>query len=441
MPELRKELSLFGLVMVAIGAAVGSGIFTTPATIAHELPSPNLIALVWTVGGIITLTGALTFAELGGMYPKAGGIYVYLREAYGELIAFLYGWTMLTVTTTASIAALAITFGYYIDSIYPIGYNGITIVAIAAIVCVTFINLFGVKLSERFLSALTSGKILGIAILIGVGIWVAIGNHGAVLRSSSSAAIMPTNLSTAFASALIGVLFSYGGWQHTSFLAGETHNAEYKIPRAMIIGAFAIILIYLLANFAYLSILPIEKIENSKAIATDALSQVVGPNGGFLIAILIAVSTLGTISIYTLSTPRIYYAMAQDGLFFKQMAKLHPTYHTPANAILLQSFWAIVLLILWGTFENLVKYVVFVDWIFFCLAAIAVFIFRKNKPNAVRPYKTILYPLTPMIFIGISVWFIISTLIENPKQAIAGLILLGAGIPLFYLFKRKTFEK
>jgi basic amino acid/polyamine antiporter, APA family len=437
MPELRKELSLFGLVMVAIGATVGSGIFTTPADIAKALPSPSLIALVWVLGGIITLTGALTFAELGGMYPKAGGIYVYLREAYGELVAFLYGWTMLTVTTTASIAVLALTFGQYIDSIYPMGYNGITIVAITAIVCVTFINLFGVKLSERFLTTLTSGKILGIIILIAIGIGVAVGNNGAVLRASSEQATTPPDLSTAFATALIGVLFSYGGWQHTSFLAGETPNAERKIPRAMIIGAFAIICIYLLANFAYLSILPIEKIVNSKAIATDALSQVVGKSGGFLIAILISVSTLGTISIYTLSTPRIYYAMAQDRLFFKQLARLHPTYHTPANAILLQSFWAIVLLLLWGTFENLVKYVVFVDWIFFCLAAIAVFVFRKKKPNAERPYKTILYPITPIIFISISIWFIISTLIENPTQAIAGLILLGAGVPLFYLFKKK----
>ncbi len=437
MPELRKELSLFGLVMVAIGAAVGSGIFTTPATIAKALPSPNLIALVWTLGGIITLTGALTFAELGGMYPKAGGIYVYLREAYGELVAFLYGWTMLTVTTTASIAALAITFGYYIDSIYPLGYNGITIVAITAIVIVTFINLFGVKQSERFLTTLTSGKILGIIMLIGIGIWVAIGNHGAVLQASSLQASTPPNMSTAFATALIGVLFSYGGWQHTSFLAGETRNAEQRIPRAMIIGAFAIILIYLLANFAYFNILPIDKIENSKAIATDALSQVVGPMGGFLIAILIAVSTLGTISIYTLSTPRIYYAMAQDGLFMKQLAKLHPTYHTPANAILLQSIWAIVLLVLWGTFENLVKYVVFVDWIFFCLAAVAVFVLRSKQPNVERPYRTILYPFTPLIFISISVWFIVSTLIENPTQAIAGLVLLGAGIPLFYYFKKQ----
>ena len=437
MPELRKDLSLFGLVMVAIGAAIGGGIFTTPASIAKELPSPQLIAMVWTLGGLITLTGALTYAELGGMFPKAGGIYVYLREAYGDMVAFLYGWTMLTVTTTASIAALALTFGLYMDSIYHIGYNGITGVSIAAIVLVTFINLFGVKLSQRFLSWLTSGKIIGILMLIGVGIWFAWHNKGAVLEASFANGQSPKNLSTAFATALIGVLFSYGGWQHTSFLAGETQDAERRIPRAMIVGAFAIIVIYLLANFAYLSILPLQKINASTAIATDALTQVIGLSGGLLIAILIAVSTLGTMSIYTLSTPRIYYAMAQDGLFFKSLAKLHPVYHTPANAILLQSIWAIFLLLMWGTFEKLINYVVFIDWIFFSLTAIAVFVFRFKRPETLRPYRTWFYPFTPLVFIGISLWFVCSTLLEKPEQALAGLVLLGAGIPIYYVFKTK----
>ncbi len=436
MPELRKELTLFGLIMVAIGASIGSGIFVTPAEIAKELHTPSLIGVVWILGGVITLTGALTFAELGSMFPKAGGIYVYLREAYGELVAFLYGWTMLTVTTTASIAGLALAFAKYINHIFPLGYDGILYVAIAAIVVVTFINLFGVKLSENFSSTFTTLKIIGILLVIGVGVFAyfMVGNN--TFQQSVETANAPNNLSSAFAVALISVLFSYGGWQHASFLAGETKNAAQVIPKAMVFGALSIIFIYLLINFAYLSLLPIQKIESSQAIASDALGQVIGKKGSYLIAILIAISTFGTMSIYTLSTPRIYYAMAQDGLFFKSLSKLHPTYHTPANAILVQSIWAICLLLLWGTFEKLITYVVFVDWIFFFLAAASIYIFRKRKADTERSYKTLGYPITPFIFLAIVAWFVINTLIEKPVQSVAGLALLLAGVPLYYYFKR-----
>ncbi len=436
MTELRKELTLYGLTMVAIGSCVGSGIFLTPSQIAGHLPSPWLILLVWGVGGIITLTGALTFAELGALFPKAGGVYAYLKEGYGDLFGYLYGWAYLLVICSGAIAALSIAFAYYLGFLFPLGSTGIKVVAVSAIIAVTVINILRVKAAEVFSNIFTGLKLIGIAAVVLIGFFM--GNSGLV-RSPISRSVSSDNLLVAFGLALIGVLWSYGGWQHASFVAGEAKNARRAVPRAMIVGALVVALVYLLTNLAYLFLMPIDQIIGSESLAADAVSSVI-PFGGILIAVVIAISVIGTAGIYTLSAPRIYYAMADDGIFFKKLAWIHPRFRTPVNAILTQSIWAIILLLFWGTFEDVITYVVFIDWIFFALTAFTVYLFRSARKDMARPYKTLGYPVTPAVFILISTFFVVNTLIEKPKQAWAGLIFMAIGGIFFVFFKRRKLK-
>lgn len=434
MTELRKELSLYGLTMVAIGSCIGSGIFVTPAQIASHLSTPTLILVVWSVGGIIALTGALTFAELGGMFPKAGGVYVYLKEAYGDIAGFMYGWAYFTVINSGAIAALSIAFTYYLSFIIPLSESAKLVVAVVAIVSITVINVFRVKLVEYFSNLFTGLKLIGIAIVIIIGLFL-----GTSTTMQSNEPLIQTaenGILSAFGLALVGVLWSYGGWQHASYLSGEARNASSTIPKAMVIGAFVVTVVYILTNLSYMFLLPVGEMAKSQSIAADAVSTVI-PNGGILIAVIIAISTYGTALIYTLSAPRIYFAMAKDGLFFPKIAEVHPKYKTPVNSVLMQSVWAIVILLFWGTFEEVITYVTFTDWIFFTLAACVVILFRFTRKEVNRPYKTTGYPLTPLIFILISAWFVINTLIERPLQAGAGLALLLVGLPVFYFFKKK----
>jgi APA family basic amino acid/polyamine antiporter len=436
MTKLRKELTLYGLTMVAIGSCVGSGIFLTPSQIAGHLPSPWLILLVWGVGGIITLTGALTFAELGAMFPKAGGVYAYLKEGYGELFGYLYGWAYLLVICSGAIAALSIAFAYYLGFLIPLGNTGIKVVAVSAIITVTVINILRVKAAEVFSNIFTGLKLIGISAVILIGLFMGQATH---IRSQPDVAVTSGNIFIVFGLALIGVLWSYGGWQHASFVAGEVKNARRNVPRAMIVGALVVTGVYLLTNLAYLFLLPVDKIAGSKSLAADAVSTVI-PFGGNLIAIIIAISVIGTAGIYTLSSPRIYYAMANDGIFFKKLAWVHPRFRTPVNAIISQSVWAIILLLFWGTFEDVITYVVFIDWIFFALTAFSIYVFRFTRKDIVRPYKTMGYPVTPAIFIIISTLFVVNTLIEKPKQAWAGLIFMAIGAILFVYFKRRKLK-
>lgn len=435
MSDLKKSLTLYGLTMVAIGSCIGSGIFLTPSIIAGYLPDPFLILLVWGIGGLITLTGALSFAELGSMFPKAGGVYVYLREAYGDFAGFLYGWSYLTVVNAGALAALSIAFASYISFFVPLSQAGITIVAVSAIIIVTIVNIFRVKIAEMFSNVFTGLKLAGIGLIVLIAF--ILGEPGSIEWSAKISEGGDKNLVSLLGLALVGVLWSYGGWQHASFLAGEAKNSKKTIPRAMVIGAFVVTLVYIVINIAYLSLLNINEMGNTDSVAADAISKVL-PYGGLLIAIIIAISVMGTLGIYSLTAPRIYFAMAKDGLFWKKIASVHPKFQTPVNAILLQNAWAICLLILWGTFEDVISYVVFTDWIFFTLAAASVIIFRRTKKELHRPYKTFLYPVTPLIFIIISLLFVINTFIEKPAQAWAGLILLGIGYPVYRFFKNKS---
>lgn len=434
MAKLAKELTLYGLIMVAIGSCIGSGIFVTPSQIAGLIPSSGLILLVWALGGLIALTGALTFGELGSLFPKAGGIYVFLKEAYGGWLGFLYGWAYLVIITSGSIAVLSLAFSHYLSFFIPMDNTWRTITSIITIALLTTLNVFRAKFGEIFSNIFTGLKLIGILIIICAGFFLGSSNFS--FRDFGLTAPSASGLS-GFGVALTGVLFSYGGWQHASFLAGETKNPSRNVPIAMITGAAVVTLMYLLVNTSYMLLLPVNNIITSEKIAAEAVSTVI-PSGGLLVAGLIAISTFGTIGIYTLSTPRIYYAMAEDGLFFRSIAKIHPVFRTPVNAIIVQSVWSVVLLLFWGTLENLITYTVSVEWIFFTLAAIGIFIFRKKLKNTERPYKTFGYPATPLIFIVINTWFVINIMINKPLHMLIGCCFLILGIPLYLYFKKRN---
>ena len=433
MPELKRELNGFDLTMIAIGSTIGAGIFLTPDSVARALPSAPWILLVWLVGGLAMIAGALTFSELGAMMPRAGGVYVYLTEAYGGLVGFLYGWAYFLVVNTGGIAGICVGFATYFGQFMNLGPVELKMVAIAGLALLTVINVLGVKAGGVFSDVFTMLKLVGIIGLIIVGL-----GWGSSHVTDFSAALppVPGGTGSAFAVALIGVVFSYGGWQHATFVGAEAKNPKRTLPFAMIFGEGAVIVIYLLANVAYLFLLTPAQIAASPRVAADAMAIVLGPPGAALISLVIFISTFGTAGIYTLTAPRIYYAMARDGAFFRKVAEVHPTYQTPAFAILFQSVWVVVLILFWGTFESLISYVVFTDGIFFALAATTIFIFRARRPEAARPYRTLGYPITPIVFIGLEIWFILKILVQRPAQAWAGLILLALGVPVYYYWKR-----
>lgn len=426
---LRREIGVLPLAMIAIGACIGSGIFLTPSDIAQKVPDEGGILLAWVIGGLVALTGSLTFAELGSRIDANGGVYAYLKTCYGDAVAFLYGWITLTVITSGAIAALVLACARYLDYLYPLGSEGIPLAGTVILILLTWINIRGVKAGASVASTLTLLKIMGILLIIAAGAWYWL-SVGGVEGSHEHSSWGISGL----ALALVGVFWSYGGWHHASYLAGEVIQPSRTVPRAMVIGAIVVTSIYVTANWAYLQLLGPAGMVGSSAVAADAVGQLVG-KGGLLIAILIIISTLGTASIYTLSAPRVYFSMSRDRSFFPQLAMIHPRFQTPHVAILLQSGWAIVLLWFWNTFENLIAYVVFMDVIFMAMAAAGIFILRRRHTSE-PAYTVPLYPLVPLIYIGICIWFLVTLIISQPEQAWAGLILCGLGVPVFLWFRR-----
>lgn len=434
MAELKKKLTLYGLTMIAVGSCIGSGIFVTPSQIVQALPHQGWVLVVWTLGGLIALTGALTFAELGARFPEAGGVYVFLKAAYGDWVGFLYGWVTLLVINTGALAALGIALAEYMTYFFPMTMSGKVFLAIGVILGLTGINILGVQASQTFANLFTGLKLIAMVAIVGVGIYFF--KDSTVELNFSLAQNQPENIGSALLVALIGVLWSFGGWHHASYLAGEAIDAKRTVPRAMITGAVIVTVAYVLINLAYMLLLPLDEIAKTERVAGEAVGSVFA-FGGKAVAIAIAISIFGTIGIYTMSAPRIYYAMARDGIFFEQLSRVHPRYHTPSNAMIIQALWAVLLLLFWGTFENLITYVTFMDIAFMALAGASIFVFRKRKADSTI-YQTPWYPVIPLIFIGISAAFVINTLIQRPIQAIAGLLLLGIGLGVFQVFKQQT---
>jgi len=427
----KKVIGLYGLTMIAIGSSIGSGIFRTPSEIAGYLPAEGLMLMVWMLGGLIAICGALTFARISGQFPHVGGFYVFLREGYGNLPAFLYGWSMLLVINTGSLAALSLVFTSYLGSFIPLSDSAQLIVAIVTIASLTVMNILGVKFGSIFASIFTSAKLLGILFVVFLGLFFGTNNDVNFFNTSFLAGQNNLSLISAFGLALIGVSFSFGGYQHATFVAAEVKNAGKIVPKALVIGIGIVCLAYLTINVAYLRFLPIEQIAISKSVASDAINTI-WILGGKFISFLIILSVVGTIGIYILTAPRIYFAMADDGLFFKKFAQIHPVYGTPVWAIVFQSIWTIILLVFWKTFSNLITYVVFVDEIFFFLTALTFFILIKPKtPGGIA---------WALIFLAMTAFIILNTLYEKPEQAVAGLIFLAIGCVFFLVFQKTTFR-
>lgn len=431
--KLQRKMTLTGLTLIAVGSSIGSGIFISPSEVVMNVPSPFWALIVWCIGGLIALTGSLSLSELGAKYPAAGGVYVYLREAFGLRIAFLYGWATLLVINTGALAALSLAFVNFLGFWFPVSETEKLIIASILIIGLTAMNTFGVQVSQAFAGVFTGMKLFALAFIIICGVLV-FGDFERVLHPVTS--FNPTAHPQMFLTGLIGVLWSFGGWHHASYLSGEAINPQKSIPKAMIIGTVIVTGVYLLANLAYFMLLDIPQIMASDKLAGDALQSVIS-SGGKMVSIAIMISVFGTIGIYTMSAPRIYYAMAEDGVFYEKLSKIHPKYGTPYIAMWSQAIWAVLLIVLWRTFSNLITYTTFIDIIFMCLAGVSVLILRKKNGVPKETFKVPFYPIIPLIFICITGAFVINTVFAKFSQSIAGLAVVAAGLISYSYFKQR----
>lgn len=418
--------------MVVIGGIIGSGIFINPYLVARALDTPFLILAAWAVGGAIALAGAFAYAELGQRMPQAGGQYVYLSKAWHPLVGFLYGWALIFMIETGAMAAVAIAFAQYALKLAGQPDTAVTIVAIAAIVILSIVNYVGVTPGSRVLNVLVLLKMAALAVIIALAFW---GPSAPAWLSAGRIDTTPSG-AIAFGAALIPILFAYGGWQNANYVAEEMRDPERHLPRALIIGTAIVVLVYLSANVAYLRTLGLAGLAATETPAADAAARWLGSGGARLVAMAITISTFGFLDLAILAPTRVYYAMATDGAFFPSLARLHPRFQTPGAAIILQSFWAIVL-VLTGKYGDLLNTVVFADWIFFGLTVGGLFMLRRSM-GAPNGYRTPGYPLLPAFFVFVALAVVYSVVLEAPLRAAAGAGLLALGIPVYYLFKRSN---
>ncbi|MDD8014323.1 MAG: amino acid permease [Acidobacteriota bacterium] len=435
--DLPRALGLWDIICIVIGGVIGSGIFLTPKDIAADVEAPLLIFAVWIVGGILSFFGALAFAEMGAALPEAGGMYVYLREAYGPLLSFLFGWTLFLVIDSGAVATLAVAFASnYLPQFFEMTPLVQKAVAVALIVFLASVNYIGVRWGANLQNLLTIIKTAALVAVSGILLIFAKGGSTANFTAPAPQAFS-TGLMGSFGLALVAVLWSYKGWEAATYSAGETRRPERNLPLGLFIGTLIVIALYIIANLAYLYVLPSSAIARSDRIASDAMNQVVGPVGASLVAFIILFSIMGAANQNMLCSPRVYFAMARDGLFFKRIADAHPKYLTPHFSIIAISAWSIVLTLFFGTFKQLFTYVVFGQWLFFGLTVAAVFVLRKKRPDLHRPYKTWGYPVTPLIFILGALFISVNTLVREFRNALAGLAIIGLGIPVYFYWKRK----
>ena len=432
-PSLERVLSLLDATMINVGGVIGSGIFMVPATVAFFTGSTSLFFLVWILGGIVSLFGALSVAELGAAMPRAGGQYVYLNEAYGPLWGYLYGWSAVAVINTASIAAVGVAFSEYLGFFFPISDASIKGIAVGTIVLLTIINIVDVKSGAWFQNLFTLSKlgaIFGIILL------------GLVMEGGTNQNLSPIFSDKPFIGligplglAMVSVLWTFDGWIFITYVAGEVKNPGRNIPLSLIFCMLIVVSVYLLLNYVLLFTLGFTGMNGSELVVSDAASVFLGNKGAAVVTIIILISLIGANNGFVLSSARINYAMARDKLFFNQAAQIHSRFKSPANALIIQCVWA-CLLTFTGTFNQLITYIIFTSWIFYGMSAGAVIILRKKKPDMDRPYKTPVYPWIPIIFIFFAIFLTINTIMEAPRDAAIGSGIILAGLPLYYYWKK-----
>ncbi|HEU4935350.1 MAG TPA: amino acid permease [Vicinamibacterales bacterium] len=430
----KRALGRFDVTMIVIGGIIGSGIFINPYLVAQRLDSSVLVLAAWIVGGTIAVAGALSYAELGSLFPRVGGQYAYLRDAIHPMAGFLYGWAELAVIESGAVAAVAIVFATY--TLRLVGHPDVSPIplAIAALLILSLINVLGVKPGSRVLNVLVILKIGALVVLIVFGLF-APGTPGWSTIGKSTT-LADTSSAIAFGAALVPILFAYGGWQNANYVAEEVEDPSRQLPVSIIGGTMAVVAIYVLVNVVYLRALGLEGLAATITPAADAARHMFGSLGDRFVTAAIAISTFGFLDLAILAPTRVYYAMAADGLFFPALARLHPTYRTPAAAIAVQTTWSCILA-LSGSYGQLLNYVVFADWIFFGLTVSTVLVFRRTVPVRQRPlmaFRAPGYPVVPALFVATAAAIVLSVVWADPESASRGALLLAAGIPLFYWF-------
>jgi APA family basic amino acid/polyamine antiporter len=453
-PTLVRGLGLLDSVLLLVSGIIGSSIFLTAKDIAGPLPQPMMFLLVWVIGGVVSLFGCVAFAELGSMFPESGGQYVYLREAYGNLVAFLYGWMLFAVANGGSIAALTVAAAAYTGQVFPIfsqehvvlAFAGIAITrahlfALLLIAIVTYVNVVGLRWGALLqnlstwtkFSAMAAFVVLGFA--IGKGDWSHFSSHGAGLTMG----LHPAQFLSAFGVGLIAVYWAYDGWVYITWVAGEVKEPRRNVPLAMVLGVFAVGVIYVAMNVTYLYALPLTEIARHETIAHAAATALFSPHAAVWLSLMIAVSCFSAAATCTLSGARVYLAMAQDGVFFKRMAVIHPKWRTPAFSLIGQGIWA-ALLTLSGRYDQLYTYVIFGMVMSYTLTVIGLFILRWKHPDIPRPYRCAGYPWLPAIYVLIGAAWILNTIIKRPMEAFWSSVIVLIGVPgyLYWKHSRRT---
>lgn len=435
MTTLVRTLGLRDLILLVVGIVIGSGIFLVPGLILKDVGGSVVLSLlVWLTGGVLSFLGALTFGELSAMDPSTGGIYVYIRGAFGPLPAFLYGWMLFLVSAGGAVATLSVAFSTYLGAIVPLNGVSAKLVSVTMIGVVTWVNVRGTRHSSDLQNWTTGIKVA--AIFVMSVLLLSLGHHGAETR----AMLWPEDFRgvlSGFGIAMIAVLWAYEGWQYASFSSGEARDPQKDFPRAFFIGTVALIILYVAADFSYLIAIGPKAASNTMTIAATAVSAVLRPAAGKLVACAILIATFSSANSIQLTAPRVFYAMAEDRLFFRKLAEIHPRFHTPAKAIIAGGIWAAILSCI-GTFQQLLTYAIFAAWIFYALAAASIFVYRVKMPDAPRPYRVPGYPFTPAIFVLAAAALVVNTVVSRPQGAAEGLGIVLLGLPAYYYWRSRS---
>lgn len=431
---LARELTFRDGMSLVVGTVIGSGIFLVPGPIAHQLRPLSSVILVWIIGGLLSLFGALSIGELAAIYPSTGGLYVYLRHVYGRPLAFLYGWSLFGVIQSGSIATLAAGFALYLSQLTPISYFQQKLVAITCILSLSVINCVGLSRAKLLQNIASICKVMGIGVLVASLFWR---GHLSLLQTSMQLHQVATPSLLAFGTALTAVLWGYEGWHNVSFVAAEFRSPQRDLPKALMYGTLTCAFVYVIANLAYYAVLTPDALKASDHAAATALLAAYGPRATLLVSLLILVSILGATNGNVLAGPRVYYAMAKDGLFASLFSNVSARFRTPVNSILLQGVWA-SLLTLTGTFQQLYTYVIFTAWMFYALTVAGTVVLRIRKPDLDRPFRAPAFPWIQIAFVLAALSIAFSTIIDDPLHAAIGIGIVLTGIPLYLLARRSS---
>ena len=422
--QLARELGVWSAGAVLVGSTIGSGIFRVPSTVAAQTGSVAGVVAVWVLGAVVSLFGALTVAELATLYPRSGGIYVFLREAYGPRVAFLFGWTQLVVIRPSALGAIAVIFAEYLGDLVGPTMN-VRVVAAAVIVVIGMLNMRSVRWGMWLENGTAGAKVVALGVVAALALWVA------VRVGPPPPSAPPLHLPwTGFGVALVAALWAYDGWADLTFMAGEVRDPSRTFPRALAWGVAVVVVIYLLVNGAYLSVLSVGEMADSELVAASAATRLAGAWGGHLVSVLVVLSTLGALNGAMMTGPRIFFAMAEDGLMWKPVAAVHPRHHTPWAAVALATVLGVGYVSV-RSFEELAGGFVLGIWPFYALAVGAVILLRRRLPDAPRPYRTPGYPWVPLVFLVASVGMLASALVQEPRLTLIGFGLILAGVPVY----------